>query len=130
MFTTIFYSPLLPISLLYTAIGLGLYYHVLKFILFNVRGVKENIGSKIAEEVVELLELMIPLYSVSNIIMNFLLSDTDFDTKEGVFGVIKNLILDNPYAMIGIIIGVLHALLPMDKVNNYFFKNDDDVVIL
>ena len=74
MFTTIFYSTLLPIGLLYTAIGLSIYYVVLKLILYNVRSVNENLSSKIAENCIELLEIIIPLYCTSNLLMNILLN--------------------------------------------------------
>ena len=65
-----------------------------------------------ALEMVELLELLLPMYCAANILFEFFQSE---DARPSV------------WSIAGIAIGVIHAFLPMEKLNIAIFEHDDEV---
>jgi len=61
---------------------------------------------------IELLELLLPLYCSSNILFEFFMSNSSKISY---------------WAIAGIIIGLLHAILPMEKLNVILTENSDEV---
>lgn len=58
----------------------------------------------------EMIELMLPIFSFSNLFFfYFVLEDISI------------------YTVIGLVIGILHAILPMQKFNEYLFKLESSI---
>ena len=63
MWFTFFFSPALPLGTLFSAVGLIFYYYIDKYNLIFRRTVKENIGKKLTDEMIELLNYCIVFHS-------------------------------------------------------------------
>ena len=110
--TTVFYAPLIPIGLLYTCIGLFLFFWIQKFFLVKRRSVNVNVSYKIVLEMIILLEMLLPLYCISNIIWEIFL--------------IRNAYISY-YAICGVVIGIIHAFLPMETISKHLTEHSDEV---
>ena len=73
-YITSFYAPLIPVSLIYSILGLTLYYWVDKFRLYRHRSINYKTDSKIIREMMEFLELVLPLYCFSNFLFDYFLN--------------------------------------------------------
>ena len=60
---------------------------------------------------IELLELLLPLYCVSNLLFEFFMG---VEAKPSY------------WAIAGIFLGIIHAILPMEKVNVFLTEHDDE----
>jgi hypothetical protein len=68
MFLTAFYSPLLPIGLVYSMLGLMMHYWVQKYILINRRKVTTALGSSLSNSMTGILELFLPIFCIGNLL--------------------------------------------------------------
>lgn len=73
-------------------------------------------SSKLPIEMIEMLEFFIIIYCAGNVIFQVFIIELDVGT------VVKNY----PIPFIGLVIGLLHAALPMQLLNEKFFKVQDN----
>ncbi|KAL4510023.1 hypothetical protein ABPG72_010216 [Tetrahymena utriculariae] len=103
MYFMAFYSPLIPMGSVTTLLTLILFYLIHKFKLAKHRSMLNNVGSELCVEMTEMLELIVPIYCFSNLIFEHMLSQ-------------DNII--STFAIIGVVVGILNAILPMDKIKD------------
>lgn len=72
MFLTAFYTPLIPLALIYALIGIFLIYWVDKYTLLRRRTVKSALGVKLSLEMTDLLEWFLPIFCFSNILFEYI----------------------------------------------------------
>ncbi|KAL4489888.1 hypothetical protein ABPG72_010787 [Tetrahymena utriculariae] len=106
MFTTAFYSPIVPMSLFWSLIGLILQYWVDKYNLIHRSSVKNNMSAELSIEMTEHLEYFLPIQSISALIFYQYANGGDWGLS----------------SIIGTAIGLLHAFLPMQLINERFFE--------
>ncbi|KAM3147700.1 hypothetical protein pb186bvf_000028 [Paramecium bursaria] len=103
-YSVAFYSSIIPISQLISCFTLVFLYWADKYNIARRRLVRHNISSEFCIQMVEQLEYSLPIYCCSNLYWYY-----EFNNKI------------NYYAIAGIILGILHAIIPMQKVNDYIF---------
>lgn len=104
-----FYSTIIPIGIAWGIGTLLVQYWVDKYNLIRRRTIKYNMSKDLSREMTELLEYALIIYCVSILIFRYIITnDTSTSTT--------------PLIIIGIAIGILHAMLPMDLVNRLIFK--------
>ncbi|KAL4484378.1 hypothetical protein ABPG74_019555 [Tetrahymena malaccensis] len=106
MFTTAFYSPIVPITIFWSLIGLILQYWVDKYNLIHRSTVKYNMSAELSIEMTEHLEYFLPIQSISTLIFYQYANGGDWGLS----------------SIIGTAIGLLHAFLPMQLINERFFE--------
>lgn len=107
MFVCVTYAPLLPIGLVYVMIGLSLYYFAEKVSILRHRKIVVNVDHTVAKEMIELAEYLLPLYCASNVVFDYMLTDSGKDASVSL------------YSVFGISLGLLHAILPMGNFNEW-----------
>jgi hypothetical protein len=75
MFLTAFYSPLLPIGLVYSMLGLMMHYWVQKYILMNRRTVTSALGGSLSNNMTDILELFLPIFCIGNLLFITMIAD-------------------------------------------------------
>ncbi|EWS72684.1 kinase domain protein (macronuclear) [Tetrahymena thermophila SB210] len=106
MFTTAFYSPIVPMTIFWSLIGLILQYWVDKYNLIHRSCVKNNMSAELSIEMTEHLEYFLPIQSISTLIFYQYANGGDWGLS----------------SIIGTAIGLLHAFLPMQLINERFFE--------
>ena len=109
MFNLAFYSPILPQASVWIIFGLILEYWMNKYTLLKKRQVTKSLSFTLSIEMIEMLEYYLPIFGISCMYFNFLLRD-DFSIL----------------ALVPFIIGIINALLPMQKINEYLFSNNEN----
>jgi hypothetical protein len=66
MWFTFFYSPAIPLGIVWSILGIIIYYFVDKFNLIYRRTVKENIGKNLTIAMIELLDYCSVFYMFGN----------------------------------------------------------------
>lgn len=118
MFTTAFYSPLLPIGLGYTVFGLLITYWIEKYKLLRERVVDFNLSEHLSSDMTEILELFLPIYCIANLIFEYMIVKTaDMKPNSDINPIWDMMTTSSYYARLGIIIGIVHAILPMKEIN-------------
>lgn len=100
MYMTAFYSVLLPIGMFWSILALTLLYWVDKWNLTHRCRVKYQFGKEYAQEIIEMLEYIIPIYGIASLVCIHM-------TRKDYFASMEVL------TIIGIIIGFINLLLPM-----------------
>ncbi|EGR30034.1 phage head-tail family protein, putative, partial [Ichthyophthirius multifiliis] len=106
MFTTAFYAPILPTSIMWSCLALFLQYWVDKYDLLNRSTVKYNMSITLSIEMTEHLEYFLSIYSVSTLIFYYYINGESW----------------SQVSIIGAVIGIAHAWLPMQLINQKIFK--------
>lgn len=121
MFTTAFYAPLLPIGLLYTMVGLAITYWIEKYKVLRERVIDFNLSEKLSTEMTEILELFLPIYCIANLIFEYMIVKTkdEHPDNNSNHPIIDMFMMASFYAKLGIVVGILHALLPMKEINEF-----------
>ena len=82
-----------------------MYYYVDKYNVMRRRTIKESISYEVSVEMIEMLELTIIFFAVGNFTFSYHLFHK-IEWQEYVI----------------IIIGVIYSILPMEQINQHFFK--------
>ena len=106
IFQGAFLAPVLPISLLYSIIGMIIFYWTEKYILLKKRSAKHHISYELTVEMVELLEMTILIFASSSFFFRYLF--------EGTFSYINLMLL---------VIGIIYSALPMENIVNHYFSH-------
>ncbi|CAD8169509.1 unnamed protein product [Paramecium pentaurelia] len=104
MWFTFFYGDIIPLGILFSIMGLTLYYFVDKYNVLRRRTIKESLSKHLSIEMIEMLELIIIFTGIGNTIVSSIL-----------FGEVKW------QDFIIIIIGVVYILLPMEDISSVLF---------
>lgn len=68
----------------------------------------------------ELLELFLPLYCTANLVFEYLILKTVENQPDGDTNAIVDMYnKSSNYAKIGILVGIVHCILPMKEINKY-----------
>lgn len=109
-----FYATILPISCFWGILSLVLTYWIDKYNLLRRRAVLSNLSSELAIEMTEMLEFVLIIFALGNYAsMIFILEE---DKKTNYLSL----------AILGILIGVVHAALPMQWVNERICSTPDN----
>lgn len=104
MYLCAFYSPIIPLGMLWCLLAILLHFWVDKYNLLRRRVVKHNMSSDLSIEMTEMLEFVLIIYCLGNLIFwIFILGDYN------------NL---SYWAVGGVFLGLIHAMLPMDMINS------------
>ena len=103
-----FYSGILPTATLWVVLGLSLLYWIYKRQLLELRSVKQSLSNNLSIEMTEMIEYFVPIFGASFVYFIYVL--------RGKIGVLEVL----PLA-----IGLVHALLPMQELNECLFRIPD-----
>lgn len=106
MFTTAFYAPLIPFGIILSIGGLLVLYVIQKFKIPNHRTIRYSMSNLISLEMIELLEFILPIYSLSNLVYEYILA------KDSTITI---------FSILGIVIGILNIFLPMEYINEKLF---------
>jgi hypothetical protein len=109
IFQGAFLAPLLPISILYTIIGMIVFYWTEKYILTKKRSAKHHISYELTVEMIELLEMVILVFSFSSFLFRFIFI--------GRLSYIDAAML---------FIGIIYSVLPMEKIATKYFSETLD----
>lgn len=103
MYTVAFYTSILPIVLAWTMVGLVMIYFLDKYNILRRRTIKFALGDELSKEMTEMIELILPIYTLAADIFIYLITDHfgDFFTLFGLglgvidlfFTYLKNFIL-------------------------------------
>ena len=105
MFISAFFANLMPSCLLLGIFAIMLQYIADKYLFLRKRNNRFNLGDELGNEMIEQLEYVIPCYAFSNLIFNYIFySGVDIMT------------------ILGLVIGVIHAALPMGEYNEIICK--------
>jgi hypothetical protein len=130
LFLCAFYCPVIPAVMIYSIVSLLACYFIDKWVLLRRRRVSSALGAALSYEMIDLLEWFLPLFCISNIIFDYLIiPDTDYEEyKNTVFSyhsivhIIQNA---SSYAIAGLLIGIIHSILPTHTLNEELFSLDD-----
>ncbi|CAD8112660.1 unnamed protein product [Paramecium sonneborni] len=114
MWFTFFYGDIIPVGILFSIMGLTLYYFVDKYNVLRRRTIKESLSKHLSIEMIEMLELIVIFTGIGNTVVSSIL-----------FGEVKW------QDFIIIIIGVLYNLLPMEDISIVLFplEQKDEVLM-
>ena len=105
MFISAFFANLMPSCLLLSIFAIFLQYITDKYLFLRKRNNRFNLGDELGNEMIEQLEYVIPCYAFSNLIFNYIFyNGVDIMT------------------ILGLVIGVIHAALPMGEYNEIICK--------
>ncbi|EAS04833.2 kinase domain protein (macronuclear) [Tetrahymena thermophila SB210] len=107
MFMVAFYSPIIPVGILYSMVAILLMYWVDKFNILRRKTIKFSQSAELSIEMTEMIEYILPIYSLSNAL--FLLYIVGIDYVSVV-------------SWISLGIGLIHAALPMQLFNEKMFE--------
>jgi phosphate/sulfate permease len=105
MFFTAFYAPIIPSGIAISMFGLMMMYWVQKYNVLKRSIIKYNQGSELSQEMTEYLEFVCIIYAGSN----FMFSRIIFGHASWT-------------SIIGLLLGVVNAALPMETINTMLFK--------
>lgn len=104
MWFTFFYGDIIPVGILFSIMGLTLYYFVDKYNVLRRRTIKESLSKHLSIEMIEMLELIIVFTGIGNTVVSSIL-----------FAEVKW------QDFIIIIIGVVYNILPMEDISSVLF---------
>lgn len=104
MWFTFFYGDIIPVGIIFSIIGLSIYYYIDKFNVLRRRTIKESLSKHLSLEMIEMLELIIIFTGIGNVVVSSIL-----------FGEIKW------QDTIIIVIGMVYLVLPMEDISNILF---------
>ena len=73
MWFTIFYGDIIPVGILFSIMGLTLYYFVDKYNVLRRRTIKESLSKHLSIEMIEMLELIIIFTGIGNTVVSSIL---------------------------------------------------------
>jgi len=119
-----FYAPALPFSIIFTIIGLVLWFWIDKYVMLSRMGLPKSISKDLTDTAVEYLEWAACTFAVGNIVYVYTLKNS---VDELAF-------TDTARSLIWITLGIslFHIYFPMEMVNKRFLKVEkkgDDVDI-
>mmetsp|Transcript_4056 Transcript_4056/g.359 ORF Transcript_4056/g.359 Transcript_4056/m.359 type:complete len:159 (-) Transcript_4056:45-521(-) len=106
MYFTAFYSVIIPIGMVISMVGLICTYYVDKKNILRNRTIKYTISTSLCIEMTEMIEYILPIFAASNWVFY------SYVTEE--FAPVT--------CVIGLIISLLNAFLPMELINTKLFK--------
>ncbi|EGR32796.1 hypothetical protein IMG5_070780 [Ichthyophthirius multifiliis] len=110
MYMTAFYCPLIPLGLIFSFIGIFIYYWTHKFAFLNFKTVNKQMSSKLSVEMTEYLEYTIFIFAVSNSLFTYY-----------TYNQISYLQIS------GAVLAILYSILPIQLiVENIFFYDEVD----
>lgn len=68
MMMTFFYASIMPFCIIYSIIGLTLFYWSNKYNLLRRKTVKNNLNINIAIRIIAIIEYIVPIYCIANMI--------------------------------------------------------------
>ncbi|KAL4435368.1 hypothetical protein ABPG74_022851 [Tetrahymena malaccensis] len=107
MFMVAFYSPIIPIGIVYSMVAILLIYWVDKFNILRRKTIKFSQSAELSIEMTEMIEYILPIYSLSNAL--FLIYIVGIDYVSVV-------------SWISLGLGIIHAALPMQEFNEKMFE--------
>ncbi|CAD8132867.1 unnamed protein product [Paramecium octaurelia] len=110
MYVVAFYASVIPLALIITCVALLLHYWVEKLNISKRRSIKYNYSSQMSIEMIEQLELVLPIYCGTNLWWEY-----------AFLGSIST------EAIIGICLGVGNAILPMHEINELIFPLQSEI---
>jgi len=118
MFFTAFYAAVVPLGVVFSIIELIALYWLYKYNLLRRTTVKNCIGAELSREMTELLEFVCVIFAAANFIFYVILHGDQLEFN--FFTVVT---------IIGLLVGLLNAFLPMQAINEKYFpvKEDDPV---
>lgn len=73
MWFTFFYGDIIPVGILFSIMGLTLYYFVDKYNVLRRRTIKESLSKHLSIEMIEMLELIIVFTGIGNTVVSSIL---------------------------------------------------------
>ena len=73
MWFTFFYGDIIPVGILFSILGLSIYYYIDKFNVLKRRTIKESLSKHLSLEMIEMLELIIIFTGVGNVVVSCIL---------------------------------------------------------
>lgn len=70
MWFTFFYGDIIPIGILFSIMGLTLYYFVDKYNVLRRRTIKESLSKHLSIEMIEMLELIVIFTGIGNTVVS------------------------------------------------------------
>ncbi|CAK88674.1 unnamed protein product (macronuclear) [Paramecium tetraurelia] len=110
MLMTSFYASIIPLGILFSIGALTLLYWVYKYQFLRRRTFKQSLSFNLSIEMTEVLEYMIPIYCFSNFWFQY-----TFTKGKDV----------SSFAIIGVVIGIVNAVLPCYELNQALFIIED-----
>ncbi|KRX04521.1 hypothetical protein PPERSA_04336 [Pseudocohnilembus persalinus] len=110
MYLCAFYSPILPVGMIWSILGIFLHYWIDKYNLLRRRVIKYNMSSDLSREMIEMLEFVLIIYCTGNLIFWIFILEDQEDKSCSI------------WSILGVVVGVLHAALPMEKVSEFLCK--------
>ncbi|KAL4496206.1 hypothetical protein ABPG72_012943 [Tetrahymena utriculariae] len=111
VYSVLFYAPVFPLVLIWGILTIFFRYWIDKYNLMHKSTVKFYPSLQLCLQITESLEYCLPLYSLSNMMAFIYISDGSVDQ----------------ISVFGFIIGLLHAFLPMQALNEKLFKTRERV---
>ena len=129
MFLTAFYSPLLPLGLAYSLVGLLINYWMQKRMLLRRRTVSNSLNTALSLEMTNALELFLPILCFGNLIFITMIANPEAELainnseqQYGFFWSLVQLFLSSSYLnKVGVFIGLIHYCLPSQRINKLVF---------
>ncbi|KRX05998.1 hypothetical protein PPERSA_01076 [Pseudocohnilembus persalinus] len=123
LFLTALYAPLLPIGLLISLIGILIIFYIEKYKVLHLRFISHNLSPSLSTQMTELLEYFLPLYCLSDMFFEYMVVITAQEKPSDDVNPIMDIITRSSFtAQIGVILGIVHLLLPMQKINEFIFR--------
>ncbi|CAD8115595.1 unnamed protein product [Paramecium primaurelia] len=110
MLMTSFYASIIPLGILFSIIALTILYWVYKYQFLRRRTFKQSLSFNLSIEMTEVLEYMIPIYCFSNFWFQY-----TFTKGKDV----------SSFAIIGVVVGIVNAVLPCYELNQALFIIED-----
>ncbi|KAL4483923.1 hypothetical protein ABPG72_013929 [Tetrahymena utriculariae] len=107
MFMVAFYSPIIPIGIVYSMVAILLIYWVDKFNILRRKTIKFSQSAELSIEMTEMIEYILPIYSLSNALFLIYIVGVDYVSV---------------VSWISLGLGVIHAALPMQEFNEKWFQ--------
>eukprot|EP00828_Plagiopyla_frontata_P005273 TRINITY_DN1209_c0_g1_i10.p2 TRINITY_DN1209_c0_g1~~TRINITY_DN1209_c0_g1_i10.p2 ORF type:complete len:192 (+),score=26.21 TRINITY_DN1209_c0_g1_i10:187-762(+) len=124
MYFTAFYSPIIPVGMIFTIILLILLYWAYKYNLLRRNTVLHSQSCELSIEMTEMLELFCVIFSGSNWIFSIIMKNIqskNFKLEKETEQYDSLIIM---ISCIGLAIGFLNAVLPMQTINEKLFNID------
>ncbi|CAD8059583.1 unnamed protein product [Paramecium sonneborni] len=110
MYVVAFYASVIPLALIITCVALVFHYWVEKYNIARRRTIKYNYSSQMSIEMIEQLELVLPIYCLTNLWWEYVFLESI-----------------SVEAIIGICLGVGNAILPMHEINESMFSMKSEI---
>ncbi|KRX05997.1 hypothetical protein PPERSA_01075 [Pseudocohnilembus persalinus] len=122
MFLTALYAPLLPVCLVISLLGVIFIYWIEKYKILRKSVIQHKIGYNLSTQMTELLEYFLPLYCIADMFFQYLVVITAYKQPvEGQNPLVDIFMQSSLAAKIGVVIGIVNLVLPMEKINQIIF---------